>query len=38
VLHASGEDAQQSVFHFHMHLVPRRKNDGLDLWLQKKEQ
>jgi diadenosine tetraphosphate (Ap4A) HIT family hydrolase len=23
----SGEDAGQSVFHCHMHLIPRRKND-----------
>jgi histidine triad (HIT) family protein len=33
VLHASGPDAQQSVFHFHYHLVPRRSQDGLDMWL-----
>lgn len=33
ILHASGKDAQQSVPHFHMHLVPRYPNDGLDLWL-----
>ena len=32
VLHATGKDAQQSVLHFHLHLVPRRPNDGLDLW------
>jgi len=32
ILHASGKDAQQSVFHFHIHLVPRYKNDGLDTW------
>ncbi len=32
VLHASGPDAQQSVFHFHHHLVPRRSKDGLDMW------
>lgn len=31
ILHASGESAQQSVSHFHLHLVPR-KEDGLDLW------
>ena len=31
VLHASGKAAQQSVFHFHLHLVPRRENDGLPL-------
>ena len=36
LLHASGKDAQQSVFHFHLHLVPRRPNDGLDLWFRKK--
>ena len=32
ILHASGKDAQQSVFHFHIHLVPRYKNDGIDIW------
>lgn len=32
ILHASGQDAQQSVFHFHIHLVPRYKDDGLDIW------
>ncbi|MFH0791630.1 MAG: HIT family protein [bacterium] len=33
ILHASGKDAQQSVFHFHMHVIPRYLNDGLDLWI-----
>lgn len=33
LLHASGKDAQQSVFHFHFHLVPRYLNDDLDLWI-----
>ncbi|MFZ2310819.1 MAG: HIT family protein [Patescibacteria group bacterium] len=32
VLHAAGADAQQSVFHFHLHIVPRFPDDGLDLW------
>ena len=36
LLHASGKDAQQSVFHFHLHLVPRYPNDGMDLWLKNK--
>jgi histidine triad (HIT) family protein len=26
-----GPEASQSVFHFHVHLVPRRDNDGLAL-------
>jgi len=30
VLHASGVEAQQSVYHFHLHLVPRKQGDGLD--------
>ena len=32
ILHASGKNAQQSVFHFHIHLVPRYKDDKLDIW------
>jgi len=37
ILHASGREAQQDVFHFHIHLVPRRKNDGLNLWYKPKQ-
>ena len=32
LLHASGKAAQQSCFHFHIHLIPRSQNDGLDTW------
>jgi histidine triad (HIT) family protein len=32
ILHASGKDAQQSVFHFHIHIVPRYEGDSLDTW------
>ena len=32
ILHASGKSAQQSVLHFHIHLIPRYDNDGLDAW------
>ena len=32
LLHASGRDAQQSVFHFHVHLLPRFPDDGLNTW------
>jgi Diadenosine tetraphosphate (Ap4A) hydrolase and other HIT family hydrolases len=32
LLNASGAAAQQSVSHFHLHLVPRQENDGLDFW------
>ncbi len=32
ILHASGKDGQQSVSHFHFHLFPRFKDDGLDTW------
>lgn len=31
ILHASGKAAQQSAFHFHMHILPRYENDGYDL-------
>lgn len=29
LMHASGVDGEQSVYHFHMHLLPRFKDDGL---------
>jgi len=32
ILHASGADADQSVFHFHFHLFPRFPDDALDPW------
>ena len=32
ILHASGGDAQQSVDHFHIHLLPRFPGDGVDAW------
>ena len=32
VLHASGEAADQSIPHFHFHLIPRKKGDGIDAW------
>ncbi len=31
LIHGSGKVAQQDVFHFHMHIVPRRKNDDFKL-------
>ena len=34
LLNASGKDAEQSVFHFHLHIVPRHPNDGFGLWLE----
>ncbi len=32
IMNASGKDAQQSVFHLHFHIFPRKDNDGLQLW------
>lgn len=36
MMNASGKYAQQSVDHFHIHLVPRKKGDGLNMWFKKK--
>lgn len=38
LLHASGKAAEQSIPHFHLHVVPRREGDGLNLnewWLRR---
>lgn len=32
LLNASDESAGQSVPHFHIHIIPRRKNDNIDAW------
>lgn len=32
ILNASGKDAQQSAFHLHYHVVPRSKDDNINLW------
>lgn len=32
LLNASGESAGQSVPHFHIHIIPRTKDDGTDAW------
>ncbi len=32
VLNASGSCAEQSVFHLHFHIVPRKAGDGLHMW------
>lgn len=29
ILNASGESAEQSVFHLHFHIIPRKSGDGL---------
>ena len=32
VLNASGASAEQTVFHLHFHVVPRKTGDGLHMW------
>lgn len=32
LLNASDESAGQSVPHFHIHIIPRKKGDGIDAW------
>lgn len=34
LLNASDESAGQSVPHFHVHIIPRRRGDGIDAWPQ----
>lgn len=32
LLNASDESAGQSVPHLHIHIIPRKSNDGIDAW------
>ncbi len=32
IMNASGKAAQQSVFHLHFHIIPRKNDDGMDTW------
>lgn len=32
IMNASGEAAEQSVFHLHFHIIPRRYDDGEHTW------
>ncbi len=32
VLQANEKASGQSVFHYHVHVIPRMENDGLELW------
>lgn len=32
LLNASDESAGQSIGHFHIHIIPRKYNDGIDAW------
>lgn len=32
VLNASGESAEQTVFHLHFHIIPRKNGDGVHAW------
>lgn len=32
LLNASDESAGQTVAHFHIHIIPRKQNDGIDAW------
>lgn len=32
VMNASGEAAEQSVFHLHFHIIPRKKDDEMHTW------
>ena len=32
ILNDSDESAGQSVTHFHVHIIPRKRDDGIDAW------
>lgn len=33
LLNASGKAAQQSIHHFHIHIISRKDNDNIDAWI-----
>lgn len=35
ILNANGKEAEQSVFHLHIHIIPRKDNDNYHIWPQK---
>jgi histidine triad (HIT) family protein len=37
LLQANGKEGEQTVFHFHMHVLPRHANDGVGLIWPRKE-
>ena len=32
ILNASGASAEQTVFHLHFHVIPRKRGDNLHMW------
>lgn len=32
IMNASGKSAEQSVFHLHFHIIPRKTGDGISAW------
>ncbi|MBX5465523.1 MAG: HIT domain-containing protein [Clostridia bacterium] len=36
LLNSNGRVAQQTVFHFHLHVIPRTAGDGLNVWAGKR--
>jgi len=32
IIHSTGKSAGQEVMHFHMHVVPRKESDGMNIW------
>ncbi|MDI3297958.1 MAG: HIT domain-containing protein [Bacillota bacterium] len=36
LLNSNGRSAQQTVFHFHLHVLPRTAGDGLNVWAGKR--
>lgn len=37
ILNCNGKSAHQSVFHFHLHIIPRKDGDNMRWWPNEKE-